>query len=111
MTDKTCVKCGRMMRPIKNGFHHLGPDGGVRSGDLWGCRWCKRFQLHGVPKGQFPWWPLYARVKGEETVDPENDVFSAYLEPEFDFQAPFYEHMKKWYGDFPKEAYGLPESD
>ena len=87
------------MRPIKNGFYHVGPDAFTRSGDLWGCLKCKRFQLHGVPK-PFPWWPIYPCVDGAFETDPQNDLYNAYLEPDFLFSEHFIKHMEEWYPEW-----------
>lgn len=105
MADRICVKCGCTMEVVKTGFHFMSPDGGARSGDLWGCRVCGRFQLHGVPAGQFPWWPLDGAVIGQAVPDPdpESARFFAYLEPKFDFLPLFHKHMDSWYPDFEYE--------
>lgn len=97
MGNHICIDCQRIMEVIKNGFHHLGPDGGVRSGDLWRCYACERFQLHGIPQGQHPWWPLYGLVEGVRVEDPSNEHSLAYLGAKFDFLPPFYVHMEMWY--------------
>lgn len=101
MTDRTCIKCNRTMIPVKNGFFHVGPDGEIRSGDLWGCKPCGRFQLHGIPTGHGSWMPLYGWVNGERVKDPNADeFFRAYLDPDILFCPPFFRHMKEWYSDF-----------
>lgn len=95
MIERTCTKCGLVMEVIKNGFSHLGPDGGIRSGDLWYCHSCAKFQIHGIPHDQHPWWPIFGLVTGERTS--ESETFFAYLEPQIHFLPAFYNHIKQWH--------------
>lgn len=97
---RVCVRCGRTMKPVKNGFHHVGPDGCIRSADLWGCLSCNRFQVHGIPSGSAPWRPIFGYVSGEKVPDPGNERFTAYLEPEFWFLDPFFKYMAEWELEF-----------
>ena len=98
-----CIRDGSEMEPIKNGFHFMDPKGSVRSGDLWGCPVCFRFQLHGVPNGQAHWNPLFGYVHGDEVIDPGNEMFTAYLDPEIEFTGAFWAHLKEWYPGFYEE--------
>jgi len=96
---RICTKCSNELRVVKTGFHHLGPDGGVRSGDLYHCKACDRFQLHGIPDGAYPYWPLFGVVlRGQRTRETEpNSYWSAYLSPKIFFLSTFHTHLRKWY--------------
>jgi hypothetical protein len=109
MSERFCIKCGNALEAIKNGFYFITPDGLLKSSDLWGCIKCRRFQIHGIPSGSFPWRPVYGYVDAGELTDdltsPVNEaagsfIFQAYLDPTIIFLNPFYEHMKKRYPEW-----------
>jgi hypothetical protein len=91
--DRICVKCGRVMEPIKNGFYFFF-DQKVRTSDLWGCRNCRRFQIHGSPKVFVEAANL---IHGEIITDPGNQNMLAVLEPNLILPDYFEKYMNQYY--------------
>lgn len=98
--ERVCVECGGIMQPVKNSFHFVtkAEDGYVgHTSDLWGCRRCKRFQIHGSPKAHYP---MAILEEGELIEDPGNSSMLAVIRPKFRPPSEFQEHMDKWYSRF-----------
>ncbi len=101
-TTKCCIKCNEVLRCMKNAFYHLEHDGGVHTGDLYGCYSCGHLQIHGIPRcGPAPMWPVYARVAGKRDVCPFFDSFDAYVDPNIQLTALFILELREWYATWP----------
>lgn len=93
--NRICVKCGNVMEPVKNGFtFSIGTR--FYTSDLWGCKKCRRFQIHGTNK-HFGY--VAKLIEPIDLIsDPGNKSFLAILEPKFvALPEYFYKHMKEWY--------------
>lgn len=99
MKDRICIKCGQEMIPIKNGFV-FEVDDELRTADLWGCRPCERYQIHGLPAAQ-SFAKIHGHLSSEEeehlVADPGNDRFWAILDPAITYTSHFKRHMSEWY--------------
>ena len=94
MSEKICANCGKPMECLKTGFlFHCSL--AVHRGDLFGCRSCERFQIHGINKVSTP----VSRIDSLVGViqDPHNEQHYAVTEGDFHFTKEFDEHMKQWY--------------
>lgn len=103
MQERTCINCGRELQVIKNGFFFI-QHGGLRTSDLWGCKGCNRFQIHGIPNS--PAIPIFGFVSDPDELsdglvcDPGNERFWAILDPTITFTDFFRSHLKEWYPDW-----------
>jgi len=89
------------MVPVKNGFWFLYNDG-LRNSDLWGCKVCMRYQIHGIPIG--PLSKIFGKINNTDDVemasDPGNSKFWAILKPDLTFTEYFATHMSEWYPEW-----------
>ena len=101
MNERYCVECGSEMQPLKNGFLFLS-EYDLRTSDLWGCKRCMRYQIHGIPVG--PPTKVYGEINNSNHVtlsfDPGNEKFWAILKPNLTFSEHFAAHMREWYPDW-----------
>ncbi len=96
--ERICVRCGQEMMPVKNSFWFL-LDRKTRSSDLWGCRTCNNFQIHGAPNTFINTATI---TSGVLVPDPgNNENFQAIINPKIIAPYSFGEHMAEWYPGWP----------
>jgi len=101
MADRTCVKCGSEMVPIKNGFYYLIPTGYIYTSDLWGCYKCMHYQIHGSPEQDI--LKIHGVVHSGHIESDQGEMAEAFkmiTEPQIEYTNLFYKHMKEWYPDW-----------
>ena len=100
MAKSICIECSYECVTLKTGFYHRQDDGLTYDGDLFGCKRCGHYQLHGIPNRSHIFHNLIGTVSGTMVEDPKNGRYRAILNPMLIVTPEFVEHMKRWYPDW-----------